>query len=1772
MKVKYGNRKFLIFIYVVLCITLAFVGTYALQKNSQLNLSGSLGYIKTKSYLASDWQKQVTTTFAINKSAITEIEFVNKINLNNYPNIIKDGSTIKYASVGALGAEDSKASAVTNGIFTTGTTNVKAYCTPTSSGASTYLLIIYSPAKIYAPEDSSSLFMDLTGVKTISFDNFNTDYITKMGKTLNGTNYGMLYNCNALESLDLTNFITSSVTNMKYLFYGCQALSSLNLLNFNTSNVTDMSFMFTNCSLLVTLDVSNFNTEKVTTMENMFGGCNKVTSIILSSNFKTNKVTSMKNMFSNCFELKTLDLSNFDTSNVSDFYNMFLSDKSFAELDLSNFTIKNGAVVSGMLTLNSASKLSKLKTPTSANAITMSIVVGNPLVNEDTDELMTTVAEDTKFSGSFTLSNTSKTYISAVMMSSQSGWLNELSAINTTKFGTGGWNTQVKIKTICFESKIPSGYTYHDGDLPNGVQVWTKGQDDTNISFVHSRKIYAPVNAFCMFQNVQATTITFNNFDTRFTTNMQQFFNNCGKLESVDLSKFNTEIVSNFNSMFKLCKSLKELDLSSFTIQAKASVSDMLSTTFYDSSKDTLTAGSLTKLITPKIVNTAIPFYTSLKFVDEEGNDVNSYTYDMNNTNTYWVGTIASGKIASETYVTIIEFPTDWETQLYDLGGISTITGICFEESVPSGYSTTPTCTLSTGIKVYKSNTKSTDIAFVYPTTIFAPVDSTNLFYSNRELISITFNNFDTTNTTQMGGMFDSCEKLENIDISSFSTENVVNMSNMFGSCELLETIDISSFNTENVINMMGMFSLCYQLKSVDMSNLDLSNVSSFYAMFQNCYALKSININLNTSSAADMRAMFVNCSALENLNFSNIDTSNVTDTSDMFAGCKKLTTLNLSNFVTTNVTDFSEMFSDCYSLRELDLSSFVINANVNTSNMLQFSTKSNNSQLTKLITPKTVNTTIDFYTSYKFVDNNINDVNKYDKTNKYWKGTIASGKTASETYTSLIELPSDWTTQISSANSSLTESTITGICFEKSIPSGYNITPVCKLSTGVEVYKSNAKATDIAFVYPTTIFAPVDSTQLFYNLISLTSITFNTFSTINVKYALIMFANCSSLKVLDLSNFDTRNITNMYAMFSGCSSLRILNLSTFNTNKVINISRMFVNCGALYNIDLSNFNTSNVTNFISMFENCSSLIELDLSSFVINSNASVKNMLTFATSSDLIKLTKLVTPNVVNKEISFSVSCNFLDEETLTSVTTKNSSDNYYTGKIATGSGSKTYIAGNVLSRDWFSVYENNNMTKDEVKKIIFLNAEESKALADKAGIEASDGSIPYGSKTDGYTIYMLSYMAPTIYMPIDSTELFANFTNLTDFVTSKQTINGITYQIPSTKYTQNMQSMFYNCSSLTNIDVSGFDTSKTTNMNYVFRGCKSLATLNLSNFSSLELKQAVGMFAECSNLKGITFGNTFTCEKVTTLSHMFWACNALESLDLTMFNTPLLQDCENMFKECSSVTEINFSNKFNTSNAKYFQGMFNGCSKLTGIDLSSFDTSNVLNMQEMFMGCSSLTSLNVSSFNTSRVTSMIYMFRQCSLLTSLDLSNFSSENLLDTGGMFAESKKLQSITFGSNFTCEKVTSMTHMFWDCNALSTLNLSMFNTPVLTNTNNMFRWCNNLTSITFGNNFNTSKVTNFVGMFSACYRLKSLDLRTFVINSGASVTDMLNFGSSNKSLFNFWAPKTIGVNIVLTLGWEMYYLSNIVTTNSSGNYTLTLTSTWNSRWLSHYATA
>ena len=247
------------------------------------------------------------------------------------------------------------------------------------------------------------------------------------------------------------------------------------------------------------------------------------------------------------------------------------------------------------------------------------------------------------------------------------------------------------------------------------------------------------------------------------------------------------------------------------------------------------------------------------------------------------------------------------------------------------------------------------------------------------------------------------------------------------------------------------------------------------------------------------------------------------------------------------------------------------------------------------------------------------------------------------------------------------------------------------------------------------------------------------------------------------------------------------------------------------------------------------------------------------------------------------------------------------------------------------------------------------------------------------------------------------------------------------NTSEVTDMSWMFYDCSSLTSLNVSNFNTSKVTNMSDMFAGCSGLKELKVSNFNTSKVTSMNSMFSRCSGLKELNISN-FNTSAVTNMNAIFANCSDLETLNLSNFNTSEVTNMGEMFSGCSDLKELNVSN-FNTSKVTDMSAMFYVCSDLTELNVSNFNTSKVTDMKEMFYNCFSLTSLNISNFNTSEVKNMGEMFYGCSRLTELNVSNFNTSKVMSMWGMFYGCSRLKTIFNIQTWRC-KVSD--NMFYGC--------------------------------------------------------------------------------------------------------------------------------------------
>ena len=419
--------------------------------------------------------------------------------------------------------------------------------------------------------------------------------------------------------------------------------------------------------------------------------------------------------------------------------------------------------------------------------------------------------------------------------------------------------------------------------------------------------------------------------------------------------------------------------------------------------------------------------------------------------------------------------------------------------------------------------------------------------------------------------------------------------------------------------------------------------------------------------------------------------------------------------------------------------------------------------------------------------------------------------------------------------------------------------------------------------------------------------------------------------------------------------------------------------------------------------------------------------------------------------------------------------------------------------SSKYIAMYESSTQTLTFKKNVGETLPKNSAWVEDKQTVATINNNI--GNGTIVHIVFDESF---STYAPTSLNGFFENLTRL-------ETITGLEYL--NTEKVTNMRYMFYNCSSLTSLDVTHFNTAKVTDMGYMFYNCSSLTTIYASSkFVTPQVSKSFNMFYNCKKLKGeeewkkgkatdktyaktaggyfrdkaydnrpwVKYADgtlTFRCGYKKTWGENEYELNSGK-------NQPKWYTYNNNISRV--VFEASFANARPTSCYAWFQN-FKNLTQIEGIE--NLNTENVTSMRDMFNGCSSLTSLDLTNFNTAKVTDMKLLFAYCSALESLDLSMFNTENVTSMPSMFNGATNLKTLNV-SNFNTEKVNNMGHMFANCPNLTSLDLSSFNTKGVEYVDNIFKNCSNLTTIYASENFAFgSGLKNGADMFLGCDKLK-----------------------------------------------------------------------------------
>ena len=844
---------------------------------------------------------------------------------------------------------------------------------------------------------------------------------------------------------------------------------------------------------------------------------------------------------------------------------------------------------------------------------------------------------------------------------------------------------------------------------------------------------------------------------------------------------------------------------------------------------------------------------------------------------------------------------------------------------------------------------------------------------------------FNTSKVTNMFGMFSGCSKVESLNLSSFSTSRVRYMTRMFEGCESIKTLDVSNFDTSQVMSMAEMFSVRWVDKSLDnlntptklveivgLEDFNTSRVRYMTGMFANCSSIEALNVsNFDTSSVQDMNGMFFGCWALRSIDLTNFDTSNVESMVNMFGECSSLTTIDVSNFNTSRVTNMSDMFATGRVVNE-----FVIDSidgiesnlveikgfeNLNTSNVQYMSRmfccnlKLNKLNLKNLDISKVEQTNSMFRQCVK-----LNGEIIIDNASISWYDTMFEGCSSDPNAKFIVKYTSPETKEMARKMVATKSPKDNVYLYEDSatLLDGPTFNTKIKNLSGysrIEFVKAVPKmGVDVSAAQDGSISAYLDNGVLKIACIG---------DIYTGSDASNMFKGLNTVTNIGFTNFNSSNATNMSYMFSACNSLLEIDLSKINTSSVTTMHDMFAGCRSIKNFDVSVLDTRNVTSLHGTFYDCDGLINLDLNS---------------------LNTSKVTDIGFITAECDNLQSIN-MDKLDVSKVTTIRHLFKYCRN-----------LETVILPQFDFTKVRDAEQAFAECDKLI-------SSITINGGATTAYKEMFYKCSSDPNAKFIVNYTEGnrTLAQNMVNTKTTNDHVYL-GTIPSATLVDGRTFKRQLKTFNTSFKEIRF---------ISG-----TPNPDGVKVSIEGDARAHLEG-EDLVIVCADPIYAnpDCSYMFS---GHSYD----------------LESVNFSNFNTSKVTDMSNMFEDCRCIKELNLSN-FDTSKVTDMSCMFRDCRRITNMDLSGFDTSKVTDMSHMFFGCYKLTSINVSMFNTARVTSMCAMFESCHALINLNLSNFNTSNVTDMDSMFSHCDKLKDLDL-SSFNTENLRSTQWMFSECVSLN----------------------------------------------------------------------------------------------------------------------------------------
>ncbi len=778
-----------------------------------------------------------------------------------------------------------------------------------------------------------------------------------------GTSLSALFEgCTKLKKAEFDEDSTKHVTNMSSMFKGCTSLGTAStennsgeasttqklIIGLNTENAADLSMMFYGCTGLTnanTLPVANadasestyleVDTSHATNMSQMFYGCTNIT----TAGVRIDKVTDLSKLFENCSRLSSVVLRgggmNVEASltNGSTYTDIFKSAGT-----ISTDPDKNPGID---ITLEKAyfpNFLFKKKT-----------------INNLKDNEKWSSDSNGSTSGLYKLFDSART-------NAQSITLNELS----------------------FSDMYSMDYVFgRRGSSDFGVN---KTAGFTKLETVEFNNVSAPGLGRLkgLFMNdPELKTVTFNNFKTEQAWNFSFMFNNCLKLNTVnmegyDVSGDDAEYFTDYSAMFKDCRELVTINgLTSFETHNCKDMKFMFANCFkIGGATHTLDLSSFdtsnvrTDYIeknNKKSSNIASGFDRMFGTINTDNNNNNAadisdglhqselekiivtdglfVVNDQINTdkNTMFGSGLVNLNKDGETHIDTPKVSKKDHKHKY----FAWIDGKPRENSGDTqGYFTGKAAPkyaklqlmgnnwpLKNSTNFYLVSDKNNIVGFMRNTEITDPEEAERLGGTSRSVLP-SESDFSYENNTDIHG--NSYSQYLSKDNEAYPVYFWTTPAAESGKYIInwWSEADVVYMNSESWSTFNGWKNLA----SADLTGIDFSEMQYFSYMFYECQALEELNgfslkgakaknrkgsVNVNSEVESGLIDMFKNCKKLTSIDLRGLDASQINSMYMTFLGCSQLKTINLSGINALNLQSMGATFNGCENLTNVDLSGF---------------------------------------------------------------------------------------------------------------------------------------------------------------------------------------------------------------------------------------------------------------------------------------------------------------------------------------------------------------------------------------------------------------------------------------------------------------------------------------------------------------------------------------------------------------------------------------------------------------------------------------------------------------------------------------------------------------------------------------------------------------------------------------------------------------------------------------------------------------------------------